>query len=188
VSALAIVETGETLPMSKAEAEALTGRIVASAADLTQLLVQAATGRVWEPMGYPDLGSWAETEVWSHGAVRPRGDALRWAIEGLAGVGLSTRQIAAATGASQSTVSRSLRAESTDSPAARRRQRPWRDRWFRTHSTARQKVAALERLVADRDALRRLHDGQADQYRQEAADLAHRLAAVVEALGGEPTP
>lgn len=100
--------------LTREGARKLTDEIKANLERDWQLIIRAYTERAWEALGHT---SWDGYCVAEFGAVKlrlPREDQHA-VIKSLREAGLSTRAIASATGASQSTVSRDLRPESDDS-------------------------------------------------------------------------
>ena len=93
------------MPLTVEEAQAVTGRIRGSLDDITDELVTAWHGRIWEAMGYANWDAWIEGEFDGYPIALPR-DKRRTVMQSMKASGLSTRAIAAAVGVDQATVSR----------------------------------------------------------------------------------
>ena len=172
-----VVET-----LDREAAVALTERMVATSTDLLDLVRQARDGRVWLAMGRASMGEWWQQDVCAAGTLRVARQHLAPLIHALAAEGASTREIAAATGVSQSTASRAVRvAESNDSPQPRKApRRPWPTAFNDVHHKVDKTLISLENLVKDDRASR--HADESVRYR--VARLAERVAALQAALDG----
>lgn len=108
-------ETGELVELlNESSARRLIARINGTAAELIDLTLELWSGRAWLALGYGTWDELCDAEITLPRLEPPQQAELRGALRS---AGMSTRAIASVTGASQSTVSRSLRGESNDSPA-----------------------------------------------------------------------
>src|SRR5665213_193309 len=92
--------TGSSPPVTADEAQAIGQAIAAGADHLWQLLKRAEAGRVWEPLGLPDLPAFVARYV--------PAEHRRPLVTELRSEGMSTGGIATATGVSQAQVRRDL--------------------------------------------------------------------------------
>ncbi|MBE5453418.1 hypothetical protein E3G52_000282 [Mycobacteroides abscessus] len=101
------MSTATATSMSPTAARDLTERIRANIDRTWDLIAKAYTDRAWAILGYPTWDTYCEREFSSTWFRLPRETRVE-VVQSLRDLGLSTRAIAAATGASKGTVSRDL--------------------------------------------------------------------------------
>lgn len=94
--------------LTPAKAKALTAKLHKGATDVVTMVKQAYLGRVWIAMGHKTWDEWIDKHFEGIPLALPR-EKRKATVNTLAQSGLSTRAIAAATGESQSTISRDIK-------------------------------------------------------------------------------
>lgn len=105
----------DVVPLTELEAHAVTNRIRQCVTIAIAEIENAYAGRAWEAMGYDSWPAYCAAEFGEHISL-PRDDR-RAAVAQLRESGMSTRAIAAATGASHMTVARDLSGVTNETPA-----------------------------------------------------------------------
>ena len=95
-------------PLSPEQARTLTDAIRADLGSLAANLATAYRGRVWEVLGYETWADYTAAEFSPQRWMLPAGEDRQAVLETLTEAGMSQREMAAATGLSQPTISRAL--------------------------------------------------------------------------------
>lgn len=113
------LSVAEPIVMDAQRARHLTDQIRQGLEITWTLIVDVYSGQAWKALGHSSWGDYCVKEFGNQHLAKslPRGERDELFIE-LREAGLSTRAIATATGASQSTVNRAISGESFDSPVA----------------------------------------------------------------------